>query len=100
MPLGLLGKKIGMTRIYTEAGDAIPVTVVEVRGNTVVQVKTADKDGYDAAQVGFVPLARICGISTNPPSSRRRDAISSTTGSTGPGSPPSICRHSTARNVW
>ena len=53
MPLGLLGKKIGMTRIYTEAGDAIPVTVVEVRGNTVVQVKTADKDGYDAAQVGF-----------------------------------------------
>jgi len=53
MPLGLLGKKIGMTRIYTEEGDAIPVTVVEDRGNTVVQVKTADKDGYDAAQVGF-----------------------------------------------
>ena len=54
MSLGLLGKKLGMTRIFDQAaGSMIPVTVIDVTGNTVLQVKTADKDGYTAVQVGF-----------------------------------------------
>ena len=54
MSLGLLGKKIGMTRLFDQqAGSMIPVTVIEVAGNTVLQVKTAESDGYTAVQVGF-----------------------------------------------
>lgn len=53
MSLGLLGKKIGMTRIYTERGEVVPVTVVDVSDNDVVQVKNAETDGYSAVQVGF-----------------------------------------------
>jgi large subunit ribosomal protein L3 len=51
MALGLIGRKRGMTRIYTEAGDAVPVTVVEVEPNRVLRVKTVDTDGYRAVQV-------------------------------------------------
>lgn len=51
MSLGLIGRKRGMTRIYSEAGDAIPVTVVEVEPNRVLRVKTVDTDGYRAVQV-------------------------------------------------
>jgi len=46
MKLGLIGKKIGMTRVFTESGNSIPVTVLDVSGNRVVQVKTEEKDGY------------------------------------------------------
>lgn len=54
MSLGLLGKKLGMTRLFdAAAGIMIPVTVIEVSGNTCLQVKTADKDGYSAVQVGY-----------------------------------------------
>lgn len=53
MSLGLLGKKLGMTRIYDEEGTAIPVTVVDVRGNQILQRKTLEKDGYSAVQLGF-----------------------------------------------
>jgi large subunit ribosomal protein L3 len=53
MSLGLLGKKLGMTHIYDENGKFIPVTVVDVSENEVLQVKTADNDGYSAVQVGF-----------------------------------------------
>jgi large subunit ribosomal protein L3 len=53
MSLGLLGKKVGMTRIYTDKGVAVPVTVVDVSENNIVQVKTPEKDGYSAVQVGF-----------------------------------------------
>lgn len=54
MSLGLIGKKLGMTQVYNEKGDAISVTVVSVQGNAIVQVKqTAGKDGYSAVQVGF-----------------------------------------------
>ncbi len=53
MRYGLLGKKIGMTRIYDEKGRSTPVTVVAVGGNTLLQVKTLEKDGYSAIQVGF-----------------------------------------------
>jgi large subunit ribosomal protein L3 len=50
---GLIGKKIGMTRVFTEEGVAVPVTVVEAGPCPVVQVKTPETDGYDAIQVGF-----------------------------------------------
>ena len=53
MKYGLLGKKIGMTRVYDEKGRIIPVSVVAVGGNTLLQVKTVEKDGYSAIQVGF-----------------------------------------------
>lgn len=50
---GLLGKKIGMTQIFTEHGEVIPVTVVEAGPVVVTQIKTTEKDGYTAIQVGF-----------------------------------------------
>lgn len=54
MSLGLLGKKIGMTRIFDEeARSMIPVTVIDVSGNTILQSKTTETDGYTAVQVGF-----------------------------------------------
>ena len=51
---GILGRKIGMTQIFTEAGEVVPVTVVEAGPVVVTQVKTIEKDGYNAVQVGFV----------------------------------------------
>ena len=51
--LGLVGRKVGMTRIFTEDGESIPVTVLEVSGNRVTQVKTEETDGYNAIQVAF-----------------------------------------------
>ncbi len=51
MTIGLVGKKCGMTRVFTEDGVSIPVTVVEVTPNLVTQVKTIEIDGYDAIQV-------------------------------------------------
>jgi len=53
MSLGLLGKKIGMTRVYDDKGVSHPVTVIAAAGNKVLQVKTSETDGYDAVQVGF-----------------------------------------------
>ena len=51
--LGLLGRKVGMMRVFTDDGDAIPVTVLDVSNNRVAQVKTELKDGYSAIQVAF-----------------------------------------------
>ena len=51
---GILGSKIGMTQIFTEAGEVVPVTVVEAGPVVVTQVKTIENDGYNAVQVGFV----------------------------------------------
>ncbi|MBC8632482.1 50S ribosomal protein L3 [[Eubacterium] tenue] len=51
---GILGKKLGMTQIFTEAGNVVPVTVVEAGPVVVTQVKTTEKEGYNAVQVGFV----------------------------------------------
>ena len=51
MAIGLVGRKCGMTRIFTEDGDSIPVTVIEIEPNRVTQVRTADNDGYAAIQV-------------------------------------------------
>ncbi|MGD7009927.1 50S ribosomal protein L3 [Metabacillus sp. 84] len=53
MTKGILGRKIGMTQVFAENGDLIPVTVVEAAPNVVLQVKTAEIDGYEAVQVGF-----------------------------------------------
>lgn len=52
---GLIGKKLGMTRIFTSDGEVVPVTVLEVGPCTVVQVKTVERDGYNAVQLGFKP---------------------------------------------
>ena len=51
MAIGVVGRKSGMTRVFTEAGVSIPVTVIEVEPNRVTQIKTADTDGYTAIQV-------------------------------------------------
>ena len=53
MKIGLLGKKLGMTRVYDASGRATAVTVIEAGGNVVVQTKTHEKEGYAAIQVGF-----------------------------------------------
>jgi large subunit ribosomal protein L3 len=53
MSIGLVGRKCGMTRVFTDAGETQPVTVIEVLPNRVTQVKDADKDGYRALQVTF-----------------------------------------------
>ena len=54
MALGLIGKKVGMTRLFDqESGAMVPVTVIDVKGNTFAQIKTEDKDGYNAIQVAF-----------------------------------------------
>ncbi len=53
MSLGLLGRKVGMTRIFTEDGDTVPVTVIDVSNNRVTQIKTSDSDGYSAVQLAF-----------------------------------------------
>lgn len=50
---GILGKKVGMTQVFTESGELVPVTVVEVDANIVMQVKTMESDGYEAIQLGF-----------------------------------------------
>jgi large subunit ribosomal protein L3 len=53
MTLGVVGRKVGMTRVFTDAGDSVPVTVLDVSGNRVTQIKTEDTDGYTAVQVAF-----------------------------------------------
>ena len=53
MSLGLVGRKIGMTRFFTDDGDALPVTVLDVSNNRVTQIKTPDNDGYAAVQVTY-----------------------------------------------
>jgi large subunit ribosomal protein L3 len=51
--LGLLGRKVGMMRIFSVAGDSVPVTVLDVSNNRVAQIKTAARDGYNAVQISF-----------------------------------------------
>jgi large subunit ribosomal protein L3 len=50
---GLLGRKIGMTQVFGDRGQAIPVTVIEVGPNVVTQIRTQERDGYEAVQLGF-----------------------------------------------
>ncbi len=51
MTIGIVGRKCGMSRVFTENGESVPVSVIEVEANRVTQVKTRDNDGYDAIQV-------------------------------------------------
>ena len=53
---GILGKKVGMTQVFTKSGKLIPVTVIEVEPNVVTQIKTVEKDGYNAIQLGAVTI--------------------------------------------
>lgn len=53
MGIGLIGKKVGMTRIFTDAGDSIPVTVLKVSDNRVSQIKKIETDGYSAIQITY-----------------------------------------------
>ena len=53
MAIGLVGRKVGMTRIFTDDGTALPVTVLDVSDNRITQIKTAEKDGYASVQVAF-----------------------------------------------
>jgi large subunit ribosomal protein L3 len=53
MSKGIIGKKLGMTQVFAEDGSAVGVTAIEVEPSVVLQVKTKDKDGYDAIQVGY-----------------------------------------------
>ena len=53
MTIGLVGRKVGMTRIFTDDGGSLPVTVLDVSDNRITQIKTADTDGYAAVQVTF-----------------------------------------------
>src|ERR1700757_2401771 len=53
MAIGLVGRQAGMTRVFTDAGETVPVTVIEVLPNRVTQVKTQEKDGYRAVQVTY-----------------------------------------------
>lgn len=53
MSIGLLGKKLGMTRVYDDKGRCTPATVIATGGNRILQIKTVEKDGYSAVQVGF-----------------------------------------------
>ena len=62
MAKGILGKKIGMTQIFTDAGTLIPVTVIEVTPNVVLQKKTIETDGYVAVQLGYAD--KVSHIST------------------------------------
>ena len=59
MTKGILGKKAGMTQYFTESGELIPVTVVEVTPNVVLQLKTIENDGYEAVQLGFDDLREV-----------------------------------------
>jgi large subunit ribosomal protein L3 len=54
--IGIIGKKLGMTQIYTEEGKSYPVTVVEAGPCSIIQVKTLEKDGYEAVKIGFVEM--------------------------------------------
>ena len=58
MPVGLLGRKVGMTTVFNEDGTAVPVTVVEAGPCVVTQLRTADRDGYEAVQLGFADKPR------------------------------------------
>lgn len=58
MTIGLLGRKVGMTQVYVPSGDAIPVTVIQLGPCQVLQVRTKERDGYEAVQLGFLDKPR------------------------------------------
>lgn len=62
MAVGLLGRKVGMTQVYDKDGNIVPVTVIEAGPCTVLQMKTVDRDGYEAVQLGFADKPRRLAI--------------------------------------
>src|SRR5262245_9655526 len=58
MALGLLGRKVGMTQVFDDNGNIVPVTVIEAGPCHVLQLRTKDRDGYEAVQVGFIDKPR------------------------------------------
>ena len=62
---GILGKKVGMTQVFTDNGELVPVTVIDVTPNVVMQVKTVESDGYEAVQLGYGDMREVL---TNKPS--------------------------------
>lgn len=58
MAIGILGRKVGMTQLYNEAGEVVPVTVIQAGPCDVLQVRTVERDGYEAVQLGFDDLPR------------------------------------------
>jgi len=61
MPVGLLGRKVGMTQVYDEDGDLVPVTVIEAGPCVVLQLRTLERDGYEAVQLGYDDKKRPVG---------------------------------------
>jgi len=53
MTIGLIGRKVGMTRVFSDDGDSLPVTVLDLSGNRIVQIKTSENDGYSSVQLAF-----------------------------------------------
>jgi large subunit ribosomal protein L3 len=74
MNVGLLGRKVGMTQIYEENGTAVPVTVLECGPCTVLQVRTAERDGYHALQLGFADKKRKSATQADRGHARKVDA--------------------------
>ncbi len=60
---GLIGRKLGMTQIFTESGEAVPVTVIEAGPCYVTQVRTVENEGYSAIQIGFEPVKKAARLS-------------------------------------
>jgi large subunit ribosomal protein L3 len=60
---GLIGRKLGMTQVFTESGEAVPVTVIEAGPCYVTQLRTVENDGYSAIQIGFDPAKKAARLS-------------------------------------
>ena len=73
MTKGILGRKVGMTQIYDEQGNAVPVTVIEAGPCHVLQIRTIDRDGYEAVQLGFDDKKRPQGKRINQSQARRSE---------------------------
>src|SRR5687767_14392501 len=58
MAIGILGRKVGMTQLYDESGQVVPVTVIQAGPCDVLQIRTVERDGYDAVQLGFADKPR------------------------------------------
>ncbi len=77
MGLGLLGKKLGMTQIFDDHGNAVPVTVIKTGPCKVIQKKTSDKEGYDALQVGFDEVQKVTRVNKLPDGTFQKSFCSS-----------------------
>ena len=72
---GILGRKLGMTQVFTEDGTLIPVTVVEACPNVVLQKKTVENDGYEAVQLGFEDVKETRSTKVKPDMLRKQTLL-------------------------